>query len=319
MLRARTKKKTPTPIWTQKNGTVQNVVFMFRPETRVSIVTQKNPDISVIIPSYNRAHTLQRALDSVLNQTLKPKEIIVVDDGSTDDTKNVLNYYTGITAIEQNNSGVSSARNVGIKESSGEWLVFLDSDDEWLPEKLEKQWSAVCNDDKLVCHTEEIWIRNGQRVNPMKKHQKFGGMIYEKCLPLCVISPSSVIIHRSVFNDVGMFDESLEVCEDYDLWLRICCKYPVLFLDEPLVVKYGGHDDQLSRKHWGMDRFRVKALEKMVKSGDLNKDQHNATIDMIIQKCEIITNGMKKRGKDAGAIEWKEKINIYLVHQESFN
>ena len=276
-------------------------------------MAQKNqPDISVIIPTYNRAHILPRALDSVLAQTQLPIEIIVVNDGSTDGTKSVLSNYPGLKIIDQQHSGVSAARNIGLEHTNGEWIAFLDSDDEWLPEKLEQQWAAICNDDKLICHTEEIWIRNGQRVNPMKKHQKFGGMIYERCLPLCVISPSSVMIHRSVFHDVGLFDETLEVCEDYDLWLRICAKYSVLFIDEPLMVKYGVHEDQLSRKHWGMDRFRVKALEKMLDSEELNEDLRRATIEMLILKCKIIINGMKKRRKDVEAKEWQEKLNLYL-------
>ncbi len=276
-------------------------------------MAQKNqPDISVIIPTYNRAHILPRALDSVLAQTQLPIEIIVVNDGSTDGTKSVLSNYPGLKIIDQQHSGVSAARNIGLEHTNGEWIAFLDSDDEWLPEKLEQQWAAICNDDKLICHTEEIWIRNGQRVNPMKKHQKFGEYIYEKCLPLCVISPSSVMIHRSVFHDVGLFDETLEVCEDYDLWLRICAKYSVLFIDEPLMVKYGGHEDQLSRKHWGMDRFRVKALEKMLDSEELNEDLRRATIEMLILKCKIIINGMKKRRKDVEAKEWQEKLNLYL-------
>ena len=244
-------------------------------------------------------------------QTLQSMEIIIVDDGSTDETNAVLADYPGLCIISQDNRGVSAARNVGIEKAGGEWLAFLDSDDEWLKEKLEKQWDVICNDDKLICHTEEIWIRNGQRVNPMKKHQKYGGLIYEKCLPLCVISPSSVMIHKTVFNDVGNFDETLEVCEDYDLWLRICSKYPVLFVDEPLIVKYGGHDDQLSRKHWGMDRFRAKALEKMIASGASNDEDEKATVNMLIQKCEIIINGMKKRGKDVEAMEWEEKLKKY--------
>jgi glycosyltransferase involved in cell wall biosynthesis len=276
-------------------------------------VTQKNqPEISIIIPTFNRAHTLSRALDSVLAQTLKPKEIIVIDDGSTDNTKELLNLYPGITIINLNNKGVSAARNVGIEKASGDWIAFLDSDDEWRPEKLVKQWETICSNNKLICHTDEIWVRNGKRVNPMKKHQKFGGWIYEKCLPLCVISPSSVIIHKSVFADIGVFDKELEVCEDYDLWLRICAKYPVLFMDEPLMVKYGGHEDQLSRKHWGMDRFRVRALEKMITSGVLNNEAEKLTVDMIIQKCEIIINGMKKRGKNDEALEWEEKLNKYI-------
>jgi glycosyltransferase involved in cell wall biosynthesis len=275
------------------------------------VTPKSQPDISVIIPTFNRAHTLPRALDSVMVQTLQSMEIIIVDDGSTDETNAVLADYPGLCIISQDNRGVSAARNVGIEKAGGEWLAFLDSDDEWLKEKLEKQWDAICNDDKLICHTEEIWIRNGQRVNPMKKHQKYGGWIYEKCLPLCVISPSSVMIHKTVFNDVGNFDETLEVCEDYDLWLRICSKYPVLFVDEPLIVKYGGHDDQLSRKHWGMDRFRAKALEKMIASGASNDEDEKATVNMLIQKCEIIINGMKKRGKDVEAMEWEEKLKKY--------
>jgi glycosyltransferase involved in cell wall biosynthesis len=275
------------------------------------VTPKSQPDISVIIPTFNRAHTLPRALDSVMVQTLQSMEIIIVDDGSTDETNAVLADYPGLCIISQDNRGVSAARNVGIEKAGGEWLAFLDSDDEWLKEKLQKQWDAICNDDKLICHTEEIWIRNGQRVNPMKKHQKYGGLIYEKCLPLCVISPSSVMIHKTVFNDVGNFDETLEVCEDYDLWLRICSKYPVLFVDEPLIVKYGGHDDQLSRKHWGMDRFRAKALEKMIASGASNDEDEKATVNMLIQKCEIIINGMKKRGKDVEAMEWEEKLKKY--------
>jgi glycosyltransferase involved in cell wall biosynthesis len=275
------------------------------------VTPKSQPDISVIIPAFNRAHTLPKALDSVLSQTLKPREIIVVDDGSTDETNAVLANYPGLCIISQDNRGVSAARNVGIEKAGGEWLAFLDSDDEWLKEKLEKQWDTICIDDKLICHTEEIWIRNGQRVNPMKKHKKFGGIIYERCLPLCVISPSSVMIHRSVFEDVGVFDESLEVCEDYDLWLRICAKYSVLFIDEPLIVKYGGHEDQLSRKYWGMDRFRVKALEKMMSFGALNDEDEKATVNMILQKCGIIINGMKKRGNNDEAEKWQSKIEKY--------
>jgi len=266
-----------------------------------------------MIPTYNRAHVLPRALDSVLNQTLSPKEIMVIDDGSTDGTRTLLSRYTNIKILHQSNSGVSAARNRGIETALGQWLTFLDSDDEWLPDKLEKQWQAVIHDGKKVSHTEEIWIRNGKRVNPMKKHQKYGGWIYEKCLPLCVISPSSVMIHRSVFDDVGVFDESLEVCEDYDLWLRICAKYPVLFIKDPLLIKYGGHHDQLSRRYWGMDRFRVKALEKALTSNTLTDEQRKLTVDMLIQKCKIIIQGMKKRGKKEEATQWIDQMNQYIT------
>ncbi|MFQ6677090.1 MAG: glycosyltransferase family 2 protein [Fidelibacterota bacterium] len=285
---------------------------MFRLELSVFTAIVKNQsDISVIIPTYNRAHSLPRALDSISIQTLMPKEIIVINDGSTDDTQAVLDNYPGLVIVDQENRGVSAARNKGIEKAGGKWIAFLDSDDEWLPNKLEKQWSAICNNNKLVCHTEEIWVRNGKRVNPMKKHQKFGGWIYNKCLPLCVISPSSVMIHQSVFDTVGNFDESLDVCEDYDLWLRICAKYPVLFVDEPLIVKYGGHKDQLSKKHWGMDRFRVRALEKMLESDEVNETQQKATRNILVEKCKIIINGMKKRRKIGEIAEWEEILKKY--------
>ena len=255
-------------------------------------------NIDVIIPTYNRRHTLGRAIDSVLIQSLKPAEIIIVDDGSTDGTQELISInYPDITYIKSENKGVSAARNLGIKHSQSDWLAFLDSDDEWLPNKLEKQSAAISNQKEYkVVHCDEIWFRNGCRVNSKIKHQKYGGSIFEKCLPLCVVSPSAVIIHRVLFKELGLFDENLPACEDYDLWLRICALYPVLYLDAPLLIKYGGHEDQLSRKHWGMDRFRVEALRKILRSGILNESQELAATETLIQKCNILIGGAKKRG-----------------------
>ena len=176
--------------------------------------------ISVIIPTYNRKHTLQRAIDSVLAQTFKPYEIIIVADGSKDGTKEwLLQNYPSVQYIHQPNNGVSSARNKGIQISQGSWIALLDSDDEWMPEKLEYQSRFIeVNRNSSFCHTNEIWIRNGVRVNQMKKHKKYGGDIFKHCLDICRISPSSSIIKKDVFEEVGAFDESLTVCEDYDLW-----------------------------------------------------------------------------------------------------
>lgn len=255
-------------------------------------------NIDVIIPTYNRRHTLGRAIDSVLIQSLKPAEIIIVDDGSTDGTQELISInYPDITYIKSENKGVSAARNLGIKHGQSDWLAFLDSDDEWLPNKLEKQSAAISNQKEYkVVHCDEIWFRNGSRVNSKIKHQKYGGSIFEKCLPLCVVSPSAVIIHRVLFRELGLFDENLPACEDYDLWLRICAIYPVLYVEAPLLIKYGGHEDQLSRKHWGMDRFRVEALRKILRSGILNESQELAATETLIQKCNILIGGAKKRG-----------------------
>ncbi|RDH88572.1 MAG: glycosyl transferase [endosymbiont of Escarpia spicata] len=272
--------------------------------------------ISVIIPTYNRVDTLPRALDSVLSQHLAADEVIVVDDGSTDETAELISRrYPQCRYLHQPNQGVSSARNLGIREAQGEWIALLDSDDAWLPQKLQLQSEALkAEPDHLICHTEEIWIRNGVRVNAMHKHAKSGGFIFDRCLPLCAISPSSVILHRSLFDSVGLFDERLPACEDYDLWLRICATEPVLFLSEPLITKYGGHADQLSHKHWGMDRFRIQALEKIVQDKRLQENDRFAAIEMLLKKAEIMAKGAEKRGKQARADFYRELQTRYRSH-----
>ncbi len=263
-------------------------------------------DISVIIPTHNREQLLPRALDSVLNQTLPPKEVIVVDDGSTDGTRALMSeQYPHCIYLQQPNGGVSSARNRGIESATSEWIAFLDSDDEWLPGKLAAQQSAItAESDCRICHTEEIWIRNGRRVNAMKKHAKGGGHIFLNCLPLCVISPSSVLIHHSLFTEIGLFDETLPACEDYDLWLRICAHYPVAFVPEPQIIKYGGHEDQLSQRHWGMDRFRIQALQKLLDGNALPEEYRQATVQTLVKKAEILANGARKRGKQEEAEQY---------------
>ena len=242
---------------------------------------------------------LKRAVESVIKQTLNPFEIIVVDDGSIDGTKAWLaDKFPFVRCLYQNNSGVSRARNNGIKSAQGSWIAFLDSDDEWLPDKLEQQVKLIRDvPDTLFCHTNELWIRNGVRVNQMKKHQKYGGDIFEKCLDMCRISPSSSIIKKEIFDIVGLFDESLNICEDYDLWLRITSKFSVSFLDQPLIIKYGGHSDQLSKASGGIEKYRILSLEKILSSVNLTKSQAFHARDMLIKKLNIYINGLKKRCK----------------------
>ena len=271
--------------------------------------------ISVIIPTYNRKHTLQRAIDSVLAQTFKPFEIIIVDDGSKDGTKEwLLQNYPSVQYIHQPNNGVSSARNKGIQISQGSWIALLDSDDEWMPEKLEYQSRFIeVNRNSSFCHTNEIWIRNGVRVNQMKKHKKYGGDIFKHCLDICRISPSSSIIKKDVFEEVGAFDESLTVCEDYDLWLRVTAKFNILFLDEPLIKKYGGHLDQLSRVPEGIEQYRIRSLEKILSMGSLTETQFRLAKDMLIHKLNIYAKGLKKRDKYEELTSTEKKIQDWLI------
>ena len=273
-----------------------------------------SPRISAIIPTFNRAHLLPRAVDSILSQTLPPHSVIIVDDGSTDGTEKLIKKnYPEIKYLKQDNLGVSAARNAGITATSCEWLAFLDSDDEWLPEKLARQMEVLNLAPAMkICHSDEIWIRNGKRVNPLKKHSKSGGWMFKKALPICCISPSSAMIHRSVFDNVGLFDQSLPACEDYDLWLRVTSSYPVLYISEKLVVKHGGHQNQLSEKYWGMDRFRIQALENIILSGNLSDENLNDAKQMLQEKTKIFSNGARKRGRTTEAEKCEQRMEAIL-------
>jgi glycosyltransferase involved in cell wall biosynthesis len=258
------------------------------------------PQVSVIIPTFNRSQKVVRAVRSILNQDFRDFEIIVVDDGSTDDTANALtNYMPSIRYIRQQvNEGVSVARNRGIQCSVAPWISFLDSDDYWLKEKLRVQMEFVgSNPAAVACQTEEIWIRKGRRVNPKKKHKKQTGDIFKQSLRLCLVSPSSVMLKRSLFEEVGLFDETLPAGEDYDLWLRISCRYPIYLIPRELVVKEGGHEDQLSRRFVSMDRYRIGAIVKLIKGGTPSFDQRRSALEELSVKCRIYGNGCIKRGR----------------------
>lgn len=265
--------------------------------------------VSVIIPAYNRLHTLKTAVSSVLQQTHPAMEIIVVDDGSSDDTARWLKQQTHpVRSISQENHGVSHARNRGIEAAKGTWIALLDSDDHWHRDKLFKQIQLLnCTADARFCHCNELWFRNGKRINQKLKHRKRGGYIFEHCLPLCVISPSASVIHKDVFSTHGVFDESLPACEDYDLWLRITSKENVAFIDEPLLIKTGGHADQLSQKYPIMDMFRLQSLNKLLHSRSLNSLQYSQTRQMFMKKLKIVHKGAIKHRNSAVLDELAER------------
>ena len=271
------------------------------------------PLVSVIIPTFNRGYCLEESIRSVLEQSFIDFELVVVDDGSTDNTSELVRRFPAVKLIRlEENRGVSFARNRGVVEAQGDWVGFLDSDDLWEQGKLATQvkWIERHPDLQMV-YTDEIWIRNGVRVNPMNKHRKYSGDIFRYCLPLCIVSPSSVLLRTKVLSEVGGFDESMPVCEDYDLWLRIAKRYPFHFIEEKLIVKRGGHEDQLSRKYWGMDRWRVYALEKLLKENRLDEEQRDLVVTMLIEKCEILINGFGKRGKNQEREHYRNLVARY--------
>ncbi len=256
--------------------------------------------VSVVVPTFNRAHTLKRALDSVVSQTDKNWEMIVIDDGSTDDTQQVLESWRKshsnfrIQIVQRENSGVSAARNQGVRLANGEWIAFLDSDDEWLPQRLERQRTLTA---KFVwIHSEEIWIRNGRRVNAMKKHQKSGGRIFNRCVDLCCVSPSAVLLKKEEFLKLGGFRENFPVCEDYDLWLKFAAQFDAGYISEPLIIKYGGHDDQLSRRFKAMDYWRALSLKSQLGNPYLTSPERIYLETNLSERLRILEEGFAKHG-----------------------
>ena len=288
-------------------------------ETKTLKLNQSNrnvtnlPTVSVVVPTYNRAYRLGETLRSVLNQTYQDFETIVVDDGSTDDTSKVMQSFPEVQYVFlKENHGVSKARNEGLTRAKGRYICFLDSDDLWDEKKLQTQveWMEK-NVDYQVCYTDEIWVRKGVRVNPMKRHQKYSGDIFRHCLSLCIVSPSSAMLRAELFDQIGNFDESLPACEDYDLWLRIAIKYAFHFIEKPLIIKQGGHADQLSCKYWGMDRFRVAALEKLLGRNLLEGERLQLTRSVLVEKCSVLIQGFVKRGKKEDELHYRALIKKY--------
>ena len=275
--------------------------------------------ISVIIPTYNRARYLQRAIDSVLDQTHLPDELIIVDDGSTDNTAEIVDDVTSRATfpmhfLRQENKGASSARNLGIQHALGDILCFLDSDDWWDTKKIELQLPLLLeNSNTLITHTLEIWFRNGVRVNQKKKHAPGNGSIFSACLKMCVVGMSTVMVRKELFEQYGVFDESLPCCEDYDLWLRIAHEREFLLVKHPLTLKEGGREDQLSARYrLGMDRYRIQALCNLLESKVLTEEHYNETLAELKRKCTIYGKGCIKHGRENEGRECLSRPERYV-------
>ena len=272
-----------------------------------------SPLISAIIPTYNRYDFLIEAIRSVKNQTYPDIELIIVDDGSTDQSA-CLADNMNLKYVYQENKGPASARNSGAAIAKGEWLAFLDSDDLWHENKIEKQLDLVKhNPEYRIFYSDELWIRNGVPVNKKKKHRKYSDWIYPFCLPLCIVGASTVLIHHSLWNEIGGMDESMPVAEDYDLWLRLAARNMFYYINEKLITKRGGRDDQLSISVRGIDKFRILALRKMLTDPTLRNDWREMTRVELIKKCKIYMAGCKKYGR----MEDVELMNALLKEYDS--
>lgn len=263
--------------------------------------------LSAIIPTYNREDYLKYAMESVLKQTVSVNELIVVDDGSTDGTKTIVENYKNkslsiaIHYLYQDNKGPAAARNLGIAFSSCDFIAFLDSDDQWVKRKIEKQFSALLTRPEfLLSHSKEKWFRRGEHLNQKKKHLPQHGDIFKQCLGLCAVGMSTVIANKKLFTEYGLFDETMRCCEDYDYWLRVGAFNEFYLFDEPLTIKNGGRADQVSSLYMvGMDTFRIYTLEKLLFKSrrELSREKFTLTATELIRKCRIYGNGCMKHNK----------------------
>jgi len=264
--------------------------------------------VSVIIPTFNRLEFLKEAVESVEKQSCRDFELIIVDDGSTDSTGGYLENLPiksrpvknfPAKHIRLQHSGFPGlVRNAGARAAEGKYLAFLDSDDLWEPEKLAKQIEYLTANPKIeICHTREVWLRNGRVVSQSKQRHKREGDIFEHALKKCIIGPSTVMLSSRLFAETGGFSEDMEIAEDYELWLRLTNDHEVGYIDEPLVIKRGGHQDQLSEKYGQIEIFRIKALQKNLEAGIFHGENRISASREMAKKCRIYGAGALKRGK----------------------
>ena len=220
--------------------------------------------VSVIIPTYNSARFLTEAVSSVLAQSFNDFEILVIDDGSTDETQEVMRQYgSPVRCIRQPNSGVAVARNRGIMESRGRYIAFLDADDTWLPDKLERQMNALSSESGAgFCYSAFTVVDsdlNPLRVNQSKRHASAledlilrGNVVGSICTVLC---------ERALFDKLGGFDPGLSQCADWDMWVRMAAHTTFTYIDEPLVT-YRHHGSMMSRNAALLESDSLRVLEK---------------------------------------------------------
>jgi glycosyltransferase involved in cell wall biosynthesis len=256
------------------------------------------PEVSIVIPTHNRRAMVSEAIESVLAQRDADFELIVIDDGSSDGTFEMLSRRGHVAVEQTERRGPAAARNRGAALANAPLIAFLDSDDLWAPDKLGRQLSFMrAHPECSISQTGEIWIRDGRRVNPGQRHLKRSGDIFLDSLRTCLISPSAVILKTELFRAIGGFDETLPAAEDYDLWLRILVEHEVGLLDEPLITRRAGHPDQLSSTVPAIDRFRVLALMKLLANDRLSGLRRTAVADVLIEKCGILAKGAHRRDR----------------------
>ena len=259
--------------------------------------------VLVLIPTRDRPSLTLEAIVSVTNQTYTNWECLVIDDGSNQENYDLLTKkLKPIPNVKVSRNDISkgpaACRNFALRITDYNYVAFLDSDDLWMKEKLEKQVNALEQRNKEWIHCNELWMRNNKTVNQKKIHRKQGGLFWKRSVSRCLISPSAVLFKRAFFQELGGFKESFPVAEDYELWLRALEKNSVGYLSEPLVLKRAGDWQQLSSIQ-EIDRYRVLALHRALRrlracTGKANRVRLNKLIEEGLKKTQVLVAGAKK-------------------------
>ena len=271
--------------------------------------------VSVIIPAYNRKDLLSDAVNSVLSQSFRSFELIIVDDCSDEDIREAVMSVPGIESINYNiitlekHTGMPGlVRNSGVYAAAGEYIAFLDSDDLWGKDKLLKQFFLMkrLKDKNIrITHTREKWLRGEKIVSQKSQKHEREGDIFEDALWKCIIGPSTVMMEKKLFNEAGGFRDDLEVAEDYELWLRITAGEKVGYIDEMLTVKRAGDWEQLSEKYGQIEIFRIDALYGLLKQDYFKGEKKILAEEIFRRKCGIYAAGCRKRGKTEEALHYE--------------
>lgn len=284
-----------------------------------------DPNICAIIPVRDRPRLLRKAITSVLAQSVLPGELIIAVDQSTlagsNDAEAAESLRvqaeaagTRFELIAAGGHGPAAARNQAAGLSRAHWLAFLDSDDRWAAEKLEKQRDFLKRRPHLVaCQTSETWTRHGKLIAQPQRLAPRGGRFLRDSFRTCLISCSSLMIARTTFEELGGFDESYPVCEDFELWLRLLIRHPVGLVAERLTHKHSGDWPQLSRTTPAPDYHRVRAILGILKNFELSTPERAAAEKACLEKMAILNKGARRHDSEEKMAELAAEVAHLLA------
>lgn len=268
--------------------------------------------VSAVVPAYNTAALLPRCIESILTQTVAVDEVIVVDDGSVDKTREVAESFgPRVRCISQANKGAAGARNCGIRSATGEWIALLDSDDDWVPNKIERQLEAVRQHPEcdFIYSDATVILPDGSTAENFQADKEAPcGWVFDHLLQSCFVNGSTVMARRSALMEAGLFNESLRCAEDYDLWLRVSRRHQFWFVPEPLAF-YERQAESLTRNDAVMAASQIAVLEPIL-AERLSATQHSGAKKHLASAYFSLSYATRERdAREAVSLAWRSWRN----------